>query len=556
MLQSPFSWRLAHRGDQLKLGLPSRRKYSSPSLTLAAVFSFSFLSSFWIRPAFADLSSNGVADDTKAKSPPSVSRWSLPFSGSLKKLSPPAHAAPISANPTAAAADSASPVMPGGLPLHGEIGIGASVAPTKSVLVQPKSKAASISSPTAQPQFPVSNSYTVLKITPSNGEVPPPFVVQPQATPQDKAASPKPSKKIITGAVETWQGPLTVDKMVNHLVDSSYDQSPEGQKLDKQVRHFAGVPAKVMATTKDAFQHSFEYQGFEPSERAGKLILDDKYKIRNIAWAEYERQKFVDKIHAQVVASMIQVAEGIGMKDTARGAAVISSAKLSLEALVGEEEAQRTIVALTTWLNHINVADSTFEQAPWNTIERNKKLEEVIRESLKQDPVVKEVTAKLTKYASPGKVKSGAAHIVDTGLNGIALLGPGFAIPIGAEVVETGWKVSTGGSEENKLERELLLDKRIQSRYKVLSQEASLAIDDYRFAQVTHNAKLLSFSEEVLGNLTGKENLPQIVTSHDFVDTQIVPEISESKPSTATGAAGLKQKGQTVLKQLAPLTSL
>ncbi len=64
-------------------------------------------------------------------------------------------------------------------------------------------------------------------------------------------------------------------------------------------------------------------------------------KIRNVAWAEYVRQRYIDKIHAQVVSSLMQIAEGIGDSENERGVKAIASGKEELSALVGNEEAER-----------------------------------------------------------------------------------------------------------------------------------------------------------------------------------------------------------------------
>jgi hypothetical protein len=392
--------------------------------------------------------------------------------------------------------------------------------------------------------FPVANSYQVMKFADDKGTPTP-------GSSQVFHHSAVPST-VMSGHVTEWEGPLTFDKMVNHLVDVSYDKTPDGKKLDKQIKHLSGKKARAVAVTKDAFEHTFQYQGFDPSIRAGKLILDDKYKIRNIAWAEYERQRLVDKLHGQVVTATMQLAEGIGMQDPASSAPVIASAKGALEALVGEEETQRTITGLTLWLNHAKVTDDVFQQTPWSTIERNKKLEDIVKTALIKDPVVKEVTQRVSRYAHPNPAMNLAVKVLDTGLSGIAYFAPGLAIPLAAETMEAGLKESTGGSEENKLERELLLDRRIQSRFKVLSHEAAMAVDNYRFALVTHNPQLLVFSQELITDMAGKEQLSRIVpiagSPLSLPDAQAAA--SKSGSSIARGAQIVQKKGKSLLDKL------
>jgi hypothetical protein len=365
--------------------------------------------------------------------------------------------------------------------------------------------------PQEQHPFPVGSSYHVLTLS----------------TPLLQEAENPPIKtgKIIKAHVTAWDGPISINQIINYLVDKNYANSPQAQKLDKQLKHLQKLPAKSIAVSKDSLQHALNYQGFDPSIRASNLILDKKYTVRNNAWAEYERQKYVDQIHLQVVTSMMQIAEGLGMPDPVRGTQLVSVGKDALQTVVGPDEAARSVKGLKTWLNTVKVPAASFAQTPWSTIDRNKKLEDVVKTTIKKDPVVNEVTKKLEHYSNPGKVKAASAHVIETTLNGIALLAPGFAIPLGAAAAEGGFQQSTGGSEENKLERELLLDKRIQSRLKVVSQEAALALDNYRFALVTKNPSLLAFTQEMLGNMTGSLNSVKIVSSANDVKnyTETVP---------------------------------
>jgi hypothetical protein len=491
---------MANRGNHLKLGNQREISFSLLSLSLT----ISLLSAVSTPAAVvANSTDSGINEDTSANSaapvPASSAHWSLPFSGSIK----PAPTAP---------APNADPATGKSHP------------------------------------FPIANSYQVMKFADDKGTptvTPPQVFRRPIATTVPTNLPPG----VLSGQVSEWEGPLTLDRMVSHLVDETYDRSPEGKKLDKQVKHFGGRPARAAAVTKDAFEHTFQYQGFDPSIRAGRLILNDKYKVRNIAWAEYERQKFVDNIHSQVVTSMMQLAEGIGM-NPASGAPVIASAKGALESLVGEEETQRTITGLTLWLNHTKVPDDVFGQTPWSTIERNKKLEDIIKTALVRDSVVKEVTTRVNKYAHPNAAMNASVKVLDTGLSGIAYFAPGLAIPLVAETLEAGLKESTGGSEENKLEREMLFDKRIQSRFKVLNHEASMAVDNYRYALVTRNPQLLVFSQQVITDMAGQEQLAQLVPTSNPIT---IPEAKDPKGKSSGTGGGIKivqKKGKSLLDKL------
>lgn len=346
--------------------------------------------------------------------------------------------------------------------------------------------------------------------------------------------------KVIEAGVSMW-GAANVSKIVESLVDSHFASSKTAQDLDKNVKHFKSPTQKVIASTKDSLNRSLGTSGNDPSARAGKLALDENIKARDKSSAEYQRQKYVDTVHSQVVASMAQIAMGLGTADLARRDQILKSGLKSLTTLVGDEQAQQTLSSLKTWLANVKLPVGTFEKPVWDTMEREVKLEAVIKAALAKDEVVAEIRKRLYKYAHPSKVSSVSSKVVATSLNTVAIISPGFAIPIGAEAALDAYIAATGGSEEAKLEKELIYDKRIQSRLKVLDQEATLALDNYRFALVTKNPSLLVFSEAVISDMTSEPIANQILIgqvapgqSKEIAEN--LPGISESKqPKEKTG---------------------
>ena len=70
--------------------------------------------------------------------------------------------------------------------------------------------------------------------------------------------------------------------------------------------------------------------------------------------------------------------------------------------------------------------------------------------------------------------------------------------------------MATGGPEQAKLLKELYLDKRFESRWKVLNEEAHLAVENYQVAILTHNPVLLAYSESVVSQMTSSETVNQV----------------------------------------------
>ena len=169
--------------------------------------------------------------------------------------------------------------------------------------------------------------YGVLTIAPATA-FPDKFIASAGNTGEEIHVSKDGKLVTITGGVSAWDGPFDVDRIVNHLVDTHFENSPEGKKLDEQVKRQNNLAHKTIAITKDSLNNFIEYQGIEPSMRAGRLICESNdYKIRNNAWAEYVRQKYIDQIHFQVVSSLMEIAEGIGNSETERGSKSIAAGK-------------------------------------------------------------------------------------------------------------------------------------------------------------------------------------------------------------------------------------
>jgi hypothetical protein len=339
---------------------------------------------------------------------------------------------------------------------------------------------------------------------------------------------------IIESGISIWDT-ANIDKIIETLVDSHFSNSKEAQVLDKKVEHFSKAPAKAVAIVKDSLNTSMRIGGTDPSARGGRIVLDENLKISDKATAEYERQRYVDKIHSHIVSALAQIAMGLGTEDPARRTQIIEAGYKSLSSLVGEEKAKNTVQGLTTWLNRVPVLDETFKKLPWDTMERETKLETVLKAALAKDPVVAEVRKRVERYAHPGKIKSGTSKVVEGTLATVSWLSPGFAIPIGAEVALDAYIAATGGSEESKLEKELIYDKRIQSRLKVLDQEATLALDNYRFAIVTKNPSLLAFSEALIADMANEQVANEVLIGQVLTGDakkqaqQVIPGIKESK---------------------------
>jgi hypothetical protein len=80
-------------------------------------------------------------------------------------------------------------------------------------------------------------------------------------------------------------------------------------------------------------------------------------------------------------------------------------------------------------------------------------------------------------------------------------MSPTFVAPA-AQVAWTTFVMVNGGPEEAKLLKEIYLDRRFESRWKMFNQEAGQAVTSYNTAMMTKNATLATVSQLLLDNMS------------------------------------------------------
>lgn len=335
--------------------------------------------------------------------------------------------------------------------------------------------------------------------------------------------------KELRGGISTSDQTDKVGHRIDELLDAALERDPQTKVLDKAVSHYRTTTQKVIAETKDATDYLVPYRGFGPSSEAGDIILDEKVKLKSRASAEYARQKHIDETHIKVVSSVMQMAMGLGMSDTARGQKIVSTELGSLKQLVGEEEAEKTMNMLTSWSKGISVPETIYAQGVWDVAQRGDKFKTVIQSALDNDPIVHEIQKRLHKYNHRSNFARVSAHVVQTTL-GVAALTPNFVGPA-AKLALLTFVMATGGPESCKLLKELYLDKRFESRCKVLNEEAHLALDNYHVALLTRNPVLLACSESLVEQMGGPDSVGEVLGQ------RVLPQDLSDSPDTGDLAA-------------------
>lgn len=333
-------------------------------------------------------------------------------------------------------------------------------------------------------------------------------VVHRQRIAEQPKAQAEPQKEL-SGSISTADPYQHVGCQMDKLLETALERDENTKSIDMAVSHYRKKSQIVIAETKDAFDYMIPYRGFGPSAEAGDIILGEKLKMKSRASAEFARQKNIDETHLKVTTCMFQVAMGIGMADRERGEEIVDSGMKSLKELVGEEEAEKTAKMLEQFKENFTVPDSVYEQKIWDVAQKQSKQNQIFKASLEEDPVVKEIKKRIHKYNHKSRLSMVTSQVVQTGL-GVAALTPSFIGP-GAKAALLTYVMATGGPESCKLLKELYLDKRFESRCKVISEEAHMAVDNYQMALMTRNPVLLACSESLLGQMIGEMGVKEIM---------------------------------------------
>jgi len=325
------------------------------------------------------------------------------------------------------------------------------------------------------------------------------------AKPQSQAEQPRE----LTGSISTADPYQHVGSQMDKLLETALERDEKTKTIDMAVSHYKKKSQIVIAETKDALDYMIPYRGFGPSKEAGDIILGEKLKMKSRASAEFARQKNIDETHLKVTTCMFQVAMGIGMTDRQRGEEIVDAGMKSLKELVGDEEAERTAKMLADFRDNFEVPESMYEQKIWDVAQKQAKQNQIFQASIEEDPVVKEIKKRVHKYNHKSRLSMVTSQVLQTGL-GVAALTPSFIGP-GAKMALLSYVMATGGPESCKLLKELYLDKRFESRCKVISEEAHMAIDNYQIALMTRNPVLLACSESLLGQMIGEMGVKEIM---------------------------------------------
>ncbi len=328
---------------------------------------------------------------------------------------------------------------------------------------------------------------------------------------------PKEKQQKLDAGITLAQG-SRISGRLDDLLGAALDRDENVPDIVKKLAHFNTRTQKIFAETKDATNYLIPYRGFGPSIDAADVALDEKLKVGSKASAELAYQKQLDEKHLQLVQCMMQMAAGMGMDDQTRGFELTNQGLQALTALVGKDEAEKTMGMLSQWRKDLVIPETVYGQGAWDPKSHEAKLSLIREHSLENDSVVKQIKDRLHKYNKHSKLSRVSSQVIQTTL-GVASLTPTFIGP-GAKIALLAYVMATGGPEQCKILKALYLDKRLESRWKVLNEESHLALSNYQVGVLTKNPLLIAMSESLVEEMSGADTVQDVFGVRIFFENE------------------------------------
>ena len=269
---------------------------------------------------------------------------------------------------------------------------------------------------------------------------------------------------------------------------------------------YAKVGSLVKNRSKDAVVTILDTGGFGPSKEAARIMLDKQKKNYDSASTELMLQKAIDRLHPKIVESVLEIAMGVGDLDPTRGKEIMQKGYQSLVALTGEEQAAVVMKVLQNWNQELQ-SRPNYKAKSWDihTFQRNVSC--ATEAAMVADPVISGLTQRLERFRKPGAAKENVARVLQTAFSAVTWLGPGIGIPAAAECARLLVVACTGGSEEDKMIKELYIDKRLQSRCDAITGEMQMSMTSYQMGVLQTNSILSHCSRAIINELVSDASL-------------------------------------------------
>jgi hypothetical protein len=295
-------------------------------------------------------------------------------------------------------------------------------------------------------------------------------------------------------------------------VDRLFTFTAPEQEADRAVKVKSPFQANLHKLTykgKGLLNNILDYRAFGPSTEAADLILGEHKQSSSLDAKLYYTQREQDERQIKTSACILQLAMGLGLRDTARGKKLTANSLSSLRELVGDSRSAEILAALQQQSSRLTQANTLAGQELLDLNEKDERVKRIVQSAVSTDPVVQEVKDGLHKYNSHSKFVERATGVLQTALN-IASFSPTIVAPVAGTSTFV-LMMATGGPEQDKLLRELYFSKRMESRLKLINEKAQMAMNNYQLAVLMDNALLYNVTKSMVRQMSGEETMSAVL---------------------------------------------
>jgi hypothetical protein len=292
---------------------------------------------------------------------------------------------------------------------------------------------------------------------------------------------------------------LEFEALLSHLQSSAAASDPRYSDCQAILSKQSGGKQHLKDRASDMANYALLFKGVSPSTEAGKAILREKTPVKTFAAAADLKQEIEDDASIKIAAPLMEMAMGLGNADRTPGGRQAARASARLTQLVGQQASSRCMQMLSTIQAQTPVLN--VEAASIELIAAQ--VQQGLQIASHRDPVLHRIASEVHRYNHLGKGKLAAQRVVRTTLSA-ASLAPTIVGPV-ANTILFGELAGTGGTEQDKLLKEIYEDKRYNHRLSTLQELMHMAIFNYHLGILKGNGLLASCSKELLTCLVGPE---------------------------------------------------
>lgn len=357
-------------------------------------------------------------------------------------------------------------------------------------------------------------------------------IASPNAVPPDvsaakaavaEAATPQTARSAVESSTEDaspvvpHRDSTQVGKLIDELISAARTNDEEYQTLNTAVLKWSDWRFRLSERTKDMLNYACLFKGVSPSSEAGDVILDEKSKLKSLASAKYQRQKLDDQIQLKVTSSVLDLAMHLGHSGGNSDSKAATSAE-QLNSLVGKEAADKALNQLQMLLASDSASTVCASRPLWNIAESKARIEDAVARAARVDPIISDITDDIHHY-NKHSVGVLAAHRVARIALSVASMTPDLVGPV-TNTILFAYITVTGGTEQEKILRELYIDKRLTSRANLLGEQAHLAFYNYQLGALTGNKLLMQCARQIIARMTDADSADQLLRSTALISTK------------------------------------